>query len=183
MLVPGDKFPEFKLKACVSVEAGKEFKDISTADTKGKWLVLYSYPKDFTFVCPTEIVEFDNKGKDFEARGAMVIGGSTDNEFSHLAWRNSHPGLKAIKHPLAHYSPAFAQAVGLLHPSGGVALRATVIVDPKGEVRHASVNDLSVGRNIDEVLRVLDGLQTEQLVPCGWHKGEQTLTEKMKKAG
>ena len=182
MLVPGDKFPEFTLKACVGIEKGKEFKDLKTADYKGKWIVLYSYPKDFTFVCPTEIVEFDTKAKDFADRGAVVIGGSTDNEFSHLAWRQAHADLKKINHPLAHYNPSFSAAVGMLQPAAGVALRATFIVDPNGVVRYATANDLSVGRNVDEVLRVLDGLQTDELCPCNWHKGEETLTQKLKKA-
>ncbi len=182
MLVPGNKLPDFKLKACVSIEKGKEFKDISSKDFPGKWLVLYSYPKDFTFVCPTEIVEFDKKVKDFEDRGAVVLGGSTDNEFSHLAWRKDHADLKGIKHPLMHWAPSFATEAGFLHPAAGVALRATMIVDPEGTVRWATANDLSVGRNVDEVLRVLDGLQTQELCPCNWKKGEETLTHKMKKA-
>lgn len=183
MMNPGQKLPDFKLKACVSIEKGKEFKDISNKDYSGKWLVLYAYPKDFTFVCPTEIVAFDKKLKDFEDRSAVVLGGSMDNEFSHLAWRKDHAELKTIKHPLMHWAPAFSQELGWIHPGAGVTLRATVIVDPNGAVRWASANDLSVGRNVDEVLRVLDGLQTEELCACNWHKGEETLTQKLKKAG
>jgi peroxiredoxin (alkyl hydroperoxide reductase subunit C) len=182
MIVPGSKLPDFRTQACVSVEKGKEFKEISSKDFPGKWLVLYTYPKDFTFVCPTEIVEFDNKVKAFADRDAVVLGGSTDNEFSHLAWRNQHADLKGIKHALLFFSPAMAESLGILHPSDGVALRATVIVDPEGVVRFAAANDLSVGRNVDEVLRVLDGLQTDELCPCNWKKGEETLTEKIKKA-
>jgi alkyl hydroperoxide reductase subunit AhpC len=177
------KVADWKTTACVSVEKGKEFKDVSSKDFPGKWLVLYSYPKDFTFVCPTEIVEFDNKVKAFADRDAVVLGGSTDNEFSHLAWRKDHADLKKINHALLFYSPAIAQALGIVHPAAGVALRATIIVDPDGIVRYASANDLSVGRNVDEVIRVLDALQTDELCPCNWKKGEETLTETLKKAG
>ncbi len=180
MMNPGQKIPDFKLKACVSVEKGKEFKDISNKDYAGKWLVLYAYPKDFTFVCPTEIVEFDKKRKDFEDRGAVVLGGSMDNEFSHLAWRNSHTDLKTINHPLMHWAPDFSAALGWVHPIAGVTMRSTFIVDPTGTVRWSSSSDLSVGRNVDEVLRVLDGLQTEELCACNWKKGEETLSHKLK---
>lgn len=179
MLNPGAKIPDFNLKACVSMEKGQEFKDITNKDYAGKWMVLYAYPKDFTFVCPTEIVEFDKKLKDFADRGAVVLGGSMDNEFSHLAWRREHSDLKGIKHPLVHWTPAFSEAVGWVHPAG-VALRATIIVDPQGIVRYATANDLSVGRNVAEVIRVLDGLQTDELCPCNWKKGDETLTHKLK---
>lgn len=182
MLSPGSKAPEFKTQACVGIEKGQEFKSVSSKDYPGKWIVFYTYPKDFTFVCPTEIVEFDKKKKDFEDRGAVLLGGSTDNEFSHLAWRKDHADLKKLNHPLLHVSPPMAEAFGLVHANAGVALRATFIIDPQGVVRHASANDLSVGRNVDEVLRVLDGLQTEELCACNWHKGEETLTQKLKKA-
>lgn len=181
MLTPGSKAPEFNTKACVSIEKGKEFADLTSKQFEGKWVVFYTYPKDFTFVCPTEIVEFDKKTKDFADRGAVVLGGSTDNEFSHLAWRQQHADLKGIKHPLLFVNPSMAQGFGLLQPAAGVALRATFIIDPQGVVRYASANDLSVGRNVDEVLRVLDGLQTDELCPCNWKKGEETLTQKLKK--
>lgn len=182
MINPGTKLPEFKTVACVGIEAGKEFKDIGSADYPGKWLVLYTYPKDFTFVCPTEIVEFDSKLPAFTERNAVLLGGSTDNEHSHLAWRKDHRDLKGLRHPLLFFSPSMCQALGLLHPAAGVALRATLIVDPEGFVRFATVNDLDVGRNVDEVLRVLDGLQTGELVACNWHKGDKTLTQQLKKA-
>jgi lipoyl-dependent peroxiredoxin subunit C len=182
MINPGSKVPDFKVQACVSVEKGKEFQSISNKDFPGKWIVLYTYPKDFTFVCPTEIVEFDKKLRDFADREAVVLGGSTDNEFSHLAWRNQHADLKNLKHPLIFIPASLGQALGLLHPQAEVALRATLIIDPEGVVRFASANDLSVGRNVDEVLRVLDGLQTEELCACNWKKGEETLSEKLKKS-
>jgi peroxiredoxin (alkyl hydroperoxide reductase subunit C) len=183
MLSPGSKSPDFNVQACVSVEKGKEFKKVSNKDYAGKWIVFYTYPKDFTFVCPTEIVEFDKKLKDFGDRGAVLLGGSMDNEFSHLAWRNDHADLKKLNHPLLHVTPAMADAFGLMQPQEQVALRATFIIDPNGVVRYASANDLSVGRNVDEVVRVLDGLQTDELCPCNWKKGEETLTAKIKKAG
>lgn len=182
MLIPGTKLPEFKTMATVGIEKGKEFKSISSKDFPGKWIVLYTYPKDFTFVCPTEIVEFDKKLKDFADRGAVVLGGSTDNEYSHLAWRKDHADLKGLQHPLLHIGPAFAQALGIVHPDAGVALRATMIIDPNGVVRFATANDLSVGRNVDEILRVLDGLQTEELCACNWKKGDETLSQKLKKS-
>jgi peroxiredoxin (alkyl hydroperoxide reductase subunit C) len=183
MISPGSKLPDFSVPACVSIEKGKEFETLSSSSFPGKWLVIYSYPKDFTFICPTEIVEFDNKLGAFADRDAVVLGGSTDNEHSHLAWRLAHSDLKQLKHPLLFFSPSFAQALGIVHPTAGVALRATLIVDPQGVVRFASANDLDVGRNVDEVIRVLDGLQTDELCPCNWTKGQDTLTEKMKKAG
>lgn len=181
MITPGSKFPEFRTAACVSIEAGKEFKPISSKDFSGKWIVLYTYPKDFTFVCPTEIVEFDSKVDAFAERKAVVLGASTDNEHSHLAWRKANDELRSLRHPLLFLSPTMASGLGLLHPEAGVALRATLIIDPDGVVRFATANDLSVGRNVDEVLRVLDGLQTGELVACNWKKGEQTLSQKLKR--
>jgi peroxiredoxin (alkyl hydroperoxide reductase subunit C) len=182
MIIPGSKLPEFTTTACVSIEKGKEFKSISSKDFPGKWLVLYTYPKDFTFVCPTEIVEFDKKLRDFADRDAVVLGGSTDNEFSHLAWRKDHQDLRGLNHALLFFPFALSQALGILHPTEGVALRATIIVDPQGVVRFATANDLSVGRNVDEILRVLDGLQSDELCPCNWKKGEETLTQQLNKA-
>jgi len=175
MLTVGDKLPTFDLTACVGLEKGKEFKQVTTQTNKGKWLVLFFWPKDFTFVCPTEIAAFDKAAPKFGERDAVVIGGSTDNEFSHLAWRNVHADLKGLKIPMVHVSPKFANELGIMHPTAGVALRATFIVDPEGVIRWVSVNDLSVGRNVDEVVRTLDALQTDELCPCNWKPGEKTL--------
>ena len=175
MLTVGDKFPEYKFKASVSTEKGKEFETISTKDNAGKWLVFYAYPKDFTFICPTEIVEFGKKGGDFADRDAVVLGGSTDNEHSHLAWRVSHPDLKDVKTPLVYITPAFAMQLGILHPQAGAAIRVTFIVDPDGIIRWVNANDLSVGRNVDEVIRALDALQSDELCPCNWRPGQETL--------
>src|SRR3954447_14872587 len=115
MLTVGDKFPEYKLKASVSIEKGKEFTTISTKDNDGKWLVFYAYPKDFTFICPTEIVEFGKRTKDLADRDAVLLGGSTDNEYSHLAWRNAHTDLADVQTPLVHITPQFANDLGILH--------------------------------------------------------------------
>ncbi len=183
MIIPGTKFPDFQTTACVSLDPGKEFESIGSKSYPGKWLVLYTYPKDFTFVCPTEIVELDNKRRDFADRDAVIIGGSTDNEYSHLAWRKDHPGLRKISHPLMHVPPTLATELGILHPIDGVALRATIIVDPEGIVRYAAANDLSVGRNVNEILRILDALQTDELCPCNWSPGQETLTHELQRAG
>jgi alkyl hydroperoxide reductase subunit AhpC len=184
MLTVGDKIPNFKVKATVSLEKGKEFQDITNETYKGKWLVLFAWPKDFTFICPTEIAEFGKKNKDFADRDAQVLGLSTDSEFVHHAWRTHHPDLKNLPFPmLADMKHELSNALGILHKQEGVALRATFIIDPTGIIRHVSVNDLSVGRNVSEVVRTLDAFQTDELCPCNWQKGEETLTKKMAKAG
>jgi peroxiredoxin (alkyl hydroperoxide reductase subunit C) len=175
MLSIGAKFPEFKTQACVSVEKGKEFQSVSNETYAGKWMIFYAYPKDFTFICPTEIVEFDKKAKDFADRDAVVVGGSTDNEFSHLAWRQSHADLNKINTPLVHISPDLATQLGIVHPEAGAAVRVTFVVDPHSVIRAVTATDLSVGRNVDEVIRILDALQTDELCPCNWKKGEETL--------
>jgi alkyl hydroperoxide reductase subunit AhpC len=175
MINPGNPFPHFTTAACVSLDEGREFGTLGSADLAGKWLVLYTYPKDFTFVCPTEIVEFDRQRAALEQRGAVLWGGSTDNEYSHLAWRKSEPMLREIRHPLLFVSPSMAQGLDVLHPAG-VATRATIIADPKGIVRFASSQDLSAGRNVEEVVRVLDALLTGGLTACNWKRGDATLS-------
>lgn len=176
MLTIGDKIPTFKLQAVVSRETGKEFQEITEASYPGKWQVLFFWPMDFTFICPTEIAEFGKRNQDFLDRDAQVLGASTDTHYVHLAWRNNHDDLKELPFPmLADTKRELSTALGILHKDAGVALRATFIVDPQGIIRFASVNDLSVGRNVDEVLRVLDALQTDELCPCNWKEGEKTL--------
>ena len=175
MLTVGDKFPDFKVTANVGREKGKEFKSLTNKDFDGKWLVFYAYPKDFTFICPTEIVEFGKYTQDFADRDAVVLGGSTDNEYSHLAWRNAHPDLADLPTPLVHINPSMANDLGIIHKEGGVALRVTFVVDPDGIIRSVSAYDLSVGRNVDEVLRTLEALQSDELFPCNWQKGEDTI--------
>jgi alkyl hydroperoxide reductase subunit AhpC len=172
----GEQFPEFSVPAVVSLEKGKEFATISNKNIKGKWAVVFFYPMDFTFVCPTEIAEFNRELDDFKDRDAVVLGASTDSHYVHLAWRNQHPDLKDLKFPLlADNKKDLSEALGILHPVDKVALRATYIVDPDGIVRWVSVNDLKVGRNVKEVLRTLDALQTDELCPCNWEQGEDTL--------
>jgi len=184
MLTVGDKLPAFNVKAVVSLEKGKEFSQVDNNTYKGKWLVLFFWPKDFTFICPTEIAEFGKKDKDFKDRDAQILGVSTDSEFVHHAWRTHHPDLKNLAFPmLADIKRELSTSLGVLHKEEGVALRATFIVDPEGIIRHVSVNDLSVGRNVSEVLRTLDAFQTDELCPCNWQKGEETLTKKLAKAG
>lgn len=176
MLGVGQKFPAFKLKATVSTEITNAFKEIGNDTYKGKWLVVFFWPKDFTFVCPTEIAEFGKMAKQFSERDAQVLGASTDTEFVHLAWRQNHKDLKDLPFPmLADIKRELSAALGILDPAEGVAQRATYIVDPQGVIRFAMVTDLSVGRNVKEVLRVLDALQTDELCPCNWQKGESTI--------
>lgn len=176
MRTVGDKFPEFDLKSVVSLEKGKEFKQITSRDYAGKWKVVFFWPKDFTFVCPTEIAEFGRRNADFADRDAQVLGASTDNEYVHLAWRNNHPDLKNLPFPMmADLRRDLSSSLGILHPGEGVAMRATYIVDPDNIIRFVTVTDLDVGRNVDDVVRVLDALQTGELCPCNWKKGEATL--------
>ena len=176
MLTVGEKFPKFKLNAVVSLQREKEFQEITESTHLGKWQVIFFWPMDFTFICPTEIAEFGKRNKDFVDRDAQVLGASTDTHFVHLAWRNNHSDLKGLPYPmLADTKRELSSALGILHREEGVALRATYIVDPEGVIRWVTVNDLSVGRNVDETLRVLDALQTDELCPCNWKKGEKTL--------
>jgi peroxiredoxin (alkyl hydroperoxide reductase subunit C) len=176
MLTVSDRLPEFKVQAVVSTEPGHEFQEITHASHPGKWRVLFFWPMDFTFVCPTEIAEFGRMNKEFAERDAQVLGASTDTHYVHLAWRQAHPDLKNLPFPmLADTRRELSTALGVLHRTEGVALRATFIVDPEGVIRWASVNDLNVGRSVPEVLRVLDALQTDELCPCNWQKGQPTL--------
>ncbi|MFN7131114.1 MAG: peroxiredoxin [Myxococcales bacterium] len=177
MLTIGDQFPKFELKAVVSNDAKTAFQTVNNETYKGKWKVVFFWPKDFTFVCPTEIAGFGKLNSDFKDRDAVILGVSTDSEFVHLAWRQSHPDLKDLPFPmLADIRRDLSQELGILHKQEGVANRATFIVDPDDVIRYVSVNDLSVGRNPAEVLRTLDALQTDELCPCNWKKGEKTLT-------
>jgi len=178
MLGVGDKFPDFKLKACVDTtkDMDKAFAEVSNNSYPGKWKVVFFWPMDFTFVCPTEIAAFGKLNAEFADRDAQVLGGSTDSEFVHRAWRNDHEDLRDLPFPmLADVKRELTSDLGVLDRSAGVAQRATFVVDPDNVIRFVSVNDLSVGRNPQEVLRVLDGLQTDELCPCNWEKGQETL--------
>src|SRR5467141_958504 len=162
MLTIGDKFPSFDLKAVVSTDPKTAFKDISDKSDAGKWKVVFFWPKDFTFVCPTEIAAFGKLNKEFQARDAQILGVSIDNEYVHLAWRREKDELRNLPFPmLADVKRELAGALGILDPEAGVAQRATFIVDPHGVIRFVYVTDLNVGRSPEEVLRVLDALQTD----------------------
>lgn len=168
----GQNAPNFQTTALV----GREFQTINLEQYRGKWVVLFFYPMDFTFVCPTELVEFNNKIDEFEDRDTVLLGGSTDTEYSHLGWVKSHEDLADLKYPLfADTTKRMALDYGVLKPEAGVALRGTFIIDNDGVLRWSCINDLNVGRNVDEVIRVLDALQTDELCPCNWKKGEDTI--------
>ena len=176
MLGIGDKFPEFKVQATVSNDIKDAFVNVDNNTYKGKWLVTFFWPKDFTFVCPTEIAEFGKHNRDFADRDAQVLGASTDSEFVHLAWRQHKEELNKLPFPmLADVKRELTSALGILDKNEGVAQRATYIVDPEGIIRFVMVTDLNVGRNVKEVLRVLDALQTDELCPCNWQKGDEVI--------
>ena len=176
MLTIGDKFPSFDLNAVVDTDPAKAFQRITDASNAGKWKIVFFWPKDFTFVCPTEIAAFGKLNGDFNDRDTVVYGASIDSEFVHLAWRQGHADLKDLPFPmLADIKRELSSALGILDKNEGVAMRATYIVDPEGIIRFVSVTDLNVGRNTQEVLRVLDALQTDELCPCNWQKGQDVL--------
>ena len=176
MLKVGNKFPEFNLTAVVGPNYESDFKQVSL-DTYGKqWKIIFFWPKDFTFVCPTEISGFGKLEQDFKDRDAVLIGASTDSDFVHSAWRRDHNDLKPLTFPwLADIRKELSIALGILNEEAGVANRATFIVDPDNIIRYVEMTDMSVGRNPQETLRILDALQTDELCPCNWHKGEETL--------
>ena len=165
---PGFNLPEEK-----GVSA---FEEITEKSFPGKWKVIYFYPKDFTFVCPTEIVGFAKLQKDFDDRETVLLAGSTDNEFVKLAWRREHKDLDRLNQwQFGDVKGSLVDQLGVRDAVEGVALRATFIVDPDNVIQHVSVNNLNVGRSPDEVLRVLDGLQTDELCPCNRNVGGTTL--------
>jgi peroxiredoxin (alkyl hydroperoxide reductase subunit C) len=176
MIGIGQKFPAFSLTGVVGNDIKNAFQPFTRESAAGKWQVVFFWPKDFTFVCPTEIAAFGKLNKQFADRDAVLYGVSTDSEFVHLAWRSSKSELKDLPFPmLADIKRELTTALGILDPEAGVAQRATYIVDPQGVIRFVYVTDLNVGRSPDEVLRVLDALQTDELCPCNWQKGEDTL--------
>lgn len=176
MLGIGSKFPRFSLKGVVSNQIGDAFETFSNDTYQGKWLVVFFWPKDFTFVCPTEIKAFGDLNEDFQDREAQVLGVSTDSEFVHLAWRQAKDELRDLPFPmLSDIKRELSAELGILDPEEGVAQRAAYIVDQEGVIRFVYVTDLSVGRNPQEVLRVLDALQTDELCPCNWKKGDETI--------
>lgn len=176
MLNTGDFLPSFALKGVVSADIQTAFADVTDKSFKNKWLVLFFWPKDFTFVCPTEIAEFGKLNQEFIDRDAQLLGVSTDSEFVHLAWKQQKEELRELPFPmLSDLKRELSSALGILDKQEGVAKRAVYIIDPQGIIRFAMVTDMKVGRNPGEVLRVLDALQTDELCPCNWRKGEETL--------
>jgi peroxiredoxin (alkyl hydroperoxide reductase subunit C) len=173
--------PDFTAAAVLPDGTIKE--DFKLADLKGKYVVLFFYPLDFTFVCPTEIIAHDKRIDEFKKRGVEVVCVSIDSQFSHFSWRNTpveKGGIGPIQFPMvADVKHEIAQAYGIEHPEAGVALRASFLIDKDGVVRHQVVNDLPLGRNVDEMLRVVDALQFHEqhgeVCPAGWHKGEDGM--------
>ncbi len=176
MLTIGDKFPQFKLKATVGIDKlDTAFADITDETHRGQWQLVFFYPKDFTFVCPTEIKGFADLNKQFNDRDCQILAASTDSEHVHLAWRRDHRDLRELPFPmLADINKDLTRALGILDEEG-VARRAAFLVDPEGVIRFVYVTEGSVGRNPAEVLRVLDALQTDELCPCNWNQGDETL--------
>lgn len=164
--------PSFKTQALV----GRVFKTVSLSDYAGKWVLLMFYPMDFTFICPTELVGLNDKHGDFADRDCVVLAASTDTVHSHLGWVKADARLGNLKYPvLADVTKSISRDYGVLIENEGIALRGTFLIDPNGVLRWACVNDGSAGRSIDEMIRVLDALQTDKLCPCNWKKGEATL--------
>ena len=181
MLGIGDTLPEFEVTGVKPgfmkhEENGESaFETITEKSFEGKWKVIFFYPKDFTFICPTEIAEFAKMNEDFADRDAVVMGGSTDNEFCKLAWRREHPDLaKLTQWSFADTNGSLVDNLGIREDSG-VAYRATYIVDPHNVIQHVSVNGLNVGRNPKETLRILDALQSDELCACNRPVGGDTI--------
>jgi peroxiredoxin 2/4 len=169
MIQVGQKIPEFTVPAVV----GSELKNISLSDYQGKWVVLFFYPADFTFVCPTEITEFSRRTKEFRELGGVVLGGSTDSVYSHRSWLKE---LGPLEFPLfSDPTHALSRMLGVLIEDQGVALRASFIIDGNGVLRSMSVNDLNIGRSVTELLRTLEALRTGERCPAEWKPGEKTL--------
>ncbi|TDJ50391.1 MAG: peroxiredoxin [Nitrospina sp.] len=171
--------PDFEADA---VMPDGTFKKIKLSDYKGKYVILFFYPLDFTFVCPTEIIAFSNQIADFESRNTEVLGVSVDSQFSHLAWRNTDRksgGLGEIKYPLvADLNKDISRAYDVL-ADGGIAFRGLFLIDKDGIVQHQLVNNLPLGRNIDEAIRMVDSLQHHEengeVCPANWRKGDEAM--------
>lgn len=165
----GELAPDFTMEGI----AGKDFIRTSLSDYRGKWVVLFFYPLDFTFVCPTEITGFSDRFQDFSEKNAQVIGASVDSKYAHLAWTDD---IGAQPYPLlSDITKEVSREYGVLIEDQGIALRGTFIIDPEGILRWMVVQDTNVGRSVDETLRVLDALQTGQLCPVNWRPGDHTL--------
>jgi len=179
MKTVGDKLEAFAVTGVKPGQGADPFFEITDKSFEGKWKVIVYYPKDFTFVCPTEIVAYDKLAGDFADRDAVLLTGSTDNEFCKVAWQTSHEDLKKIKHTqfadTQRGDLSLIEQLGVFYAPAGAALRATFIVDPDNVIQHVTVNNLNVGRNPEETLRVLDALQTGELCACNRNVGGETL--------
>jgi peroxiredoxin (alkyl hydroperoxide reductase subunit C) len=184
MKTVGDKLEKFAVTGVRPGQPEDAYFTITDESWPGKWKVIVYYPKDFTFVCPTEIVAYDKLTDDFFDRDAVLLTGSTDNEFCKTAWQTAHPDLKKITHTQFADTQRWNQdtgnlslieQLGVFYAPAGAALRATFIVDPNNEIQHVTVNNLNVGRSPEETLRVLDALQTGELCPCNRAIGGETL--------
>jgi peroxiredoxin (alkyl hydroperoxide reductase subunit C) len=181
-VIVGTAAPEFTAPAVLPSGAIED--NFNLSDLKGKYVVLFFWPLDFTFVCPTEIIAHDRRMADFKARGVEVVGISIDSQFTHFAWRSTpvdEGGIGPVQFPIvADVKHDITRAYGIEHPEAGVALRASFLIDREGIVQHQVVNNLPLGRNVDEMLRMVDALQyTEEhgeVCPAGWNKGDQGMT-------
>jgi len=173
----GTEAPEFTMDAVLG--SGEDFTSVSLADYSGKWLVLFFYPLDFTFVCPTEITAMSNRLDEFKKLHAEVLGVSIDSKYSHKAWIQLSPengGLGRIRYTLASdITKDVSRRYGVLIEEEGIALRGLFIIDPEGKIRYSVVHDLNIGRSVDETLRVLQALQSGGLCPIDWHPGDENL--------
>ncbi len=171
MSIVGKKAPDFKLAAVIG---DGEFKDVSLSDYKGKWVVLFFYPADFTFICPTEIQEFSKRDKEFKDANAQVLGASTDSKYSHKAWIKGELGR--LNHPLlADFNKTLARDYDCLIEDAGQAMRATFVIDPQGTIVAAQYYSNNLGRSVGEVLRVVQAAQTGERCPVDWKPGAKTL--------
>ena len=179
MKTVGNKLEKFAVTGVKFGQPEDAFFDITDESFPGKWKVIVYYPKDFTFVCPTEIVAYDKLAADFDDRDAVLLTGSTDNEFCKVAWQNAHADLKKIRHnqfaDTQRGELSLINQLGIFYAPAGAALRATFIVDPENIIQHVTVNNLNVGRSPEETLRVLDALQTGELCACNRTVGGETL--------
>jgi peroxiredoxin (alkyl hydroperoxide reductase subunit C) len=179
MKTVGDKLAPFAVTGVKFGQPEDAFFEITATSFPGKWKVIVYYPKDFTFVCPTEIVAYDKLAADFDDRNAVLLTGSTDNEFCKVSWQNAHPDLKNIRHnqfaDTQRGELSLIEQLGVFYAPAGAALRATFIVDPQNVIQHVTVNNLNVGRSPEETLRVLDALQTGELCACNRIVGGETL--------
>lgn len=169
MIQVGQPAPQFQAEAV----SGDQFVNVKLSDYRGKWVVLFFWPLDFTFVCPTEVTAFSKRLSEFNALGAEVLGASIDSKFTHLAWKEK---IGEIRYPmLSDITKEISSLYEVLREEEGISLRGLFIIDPDGVVRYQVVHDLSVGRNVDEVIRVLKALQTGELCPIDWEEGMETL--------